>query len=72
MTPWQQLLHNLAALFNVKTIVTLVIVLVFCIQVLRGEETSDGFLILAATAVINYYFTKGDDGKPAKQKSTAQ
>ena len=55
--------HALANLFKIKTIVTLAIVFVFCFQAIRGAEISDGFLILAATAVVNYYFTRSEAEK---------
>ena len=60
MNPWKRFLYNLAELFKIKTIVTFAVVFVFCYQSIVGQEVSEGFFVLAVTAVINYYFTKGD------------
>jgi len=55
----KNLANNLVEKITVKTIVTLAIVFTFCFQTIRGADTSGEFTILAATAVINYYFSRG-------------
>jgi len=59
MSAWQQLLTNLANLFKVKTIVTLVVVFTFCFKTVSGVGLSSEFVMIA-TAVITYYFTKNN------------
>lgn len=50
-----ELRNNLAALLKVKTIVTLVVMVVFAVLALRGSiESNDVMLIL--TTVISFYF----------------
>jgi|GEM_PF-6363618 len=46
-------------LLKVKTLVTLAIVFVLCIQSLRGDDISPIFAGFAGS-IITYYFTKGD------------
>jgi len=63
MTPWKRFLTNIADLFTVKGLITFAIVITLCYQVIRGEEIRNEFIILAVTAIINYYFPKGGGGK---------
>jgi uncharacterized membrane protein YfbV (UPF0208 family) len=58
MTPWNKFLKNLADIVQIKAIITLVIVFTLCIQVVRGKEIGNEFIILAVTAIFNYYFPK--------------
>ncbi len=46
---------NLAALFKVKTMVTLSVMLVFVVLSLRGSITADNVMIVVST-VIAFYF----------------
>ncbi|MBE6639667.1 MAG: hypothetical protein E7616_09520 [Ruminococcaceae bacterium] len=51
----QKLFENLANLFKVKTIVTLVIVSVFATLALKGSISSD-LVMTIVTSVIAFYF----------------
>lgn len=53
------LLKRLTDLIRVKTIVTLMIVLCFCIMSLRRDIDVQNFMVIA-TAVITFYFAKTD------------
>lgn len=48
-------LDNLAALLKVKTIVTLVVIIVFAALALTGKISSDNVMIIV-TSVISFYF----------------
>ena len=69
MNPWQQFLQNIANLFKVKTIITLIIVFTFCFLTIGGTFDGKDFLIIA-TAVITYYFTKDTANKDTPGKET--
>lgn len=57
--------YNLANLIKVKTIVTLIVVLVFAVLALRGDITSDNVLVIVS-AVISFYFgTQHEKKAPA-------
>ena len=45
----------LTALMKVKTIVTLLIVIIFCVLALRGEVTAENVMTVV-TVVISFYF----------------
>lgn len=62
MRPLQQLLYNLANLLRVKTIVTLTIVITFCLKTILDMSITSEFVMIA-TAVITYYFTKAEKSK---------
>ena len=49
------ILEKLANLLKVKTIVTLVVVLVFAVLALKGNITADNVMIVLST-VISFYF----------------
>ena len=46
---------NLANLIKVKTIVTVVVLIVFAILALRGDITSDNVMIIVSS-VVSFYF----------------
>lgn len=48
-------IQNLTSLVKVKTIVTLIVVLVFAVLALRGDITPDNVMYIV-TAVISFYF----------------
>lgn len=50
-----ELLKNLAALLKVKTIVTLIVIVVFAVLSLRGSITADNAMLITTT-VISFYF----------------
>lgn len=56
----QKLLENLAALLKVKTIVTLVVIIVFAILSLRGTITSDNIMLTVTTVIAFYFGTQHD------------
>ena len=59
MTELKLLLKNIANLFKVKTIITLMIVAVTCIGFSNGSVPVEVFVGMAM-AVITYYFTKAE------------
>ena len=50
------LLENIAGLFKVKTIMTLLLVVTLVILALRGEIENE-FFIATVSSVVTYYFT---------------
>lgn len=52
------IINNVAALLKVKTIVTLVILLVFAVLALRGDITSDNVMVIVSTVVAFYFGTQ--------------
>ena len=59
-----EFVKNLAALIKVKTIVTLVVILVFAVMALRGDIDSANVMTIVAS-VIAFYF-----GTVSEKKST--
>lgn len=61
----KELLHNIAALFKVKTIISLVCIFVFARLSLVGIITPDNVMVIVATVIAFYFGTqaerKGDD-----------
>lgn len=55
MIPMKEILRNFANLIKVKTIVTLVVIIVFTILALEGAISSDNVMIIV-TSVISFYF----------------
>ncbi|MCL2531192.1 MAG: hypothetical protein FWE40_03435 [Oscillospiraceae bacterium] len=53
----QELKENLAGLLKVKTILTLMIIIVFCYKTLADIELTSEFVMIAS-AVVTYYFAK--------------
>jgi len=53
----EQLKENLAGLLKVKTIITLLIIVVFCYKTLAGIELTSEFVMIAS-AIVTYYFAK--------------
>jgi hypothetical protein len=54
---------NLAALIKVKTIVTLVVILVFTILALRGDIAPDNVMVIVSTVVAFYFGTQIEKNK---------
>ena len=52
------MLKNLANLIKVKTIVTMVVLLVFCVLSLRGDITPDNVMVVVSTVVAFYFGTQ--------------
>jgi len=49
--------ENLASLLKVKTLITLLIIFVFCYKTLAGVEITSEFVMIAS-AIVTYYFAK--------------
>ena len=60
MKPFEQLLMNIANLFKVKTILSLVVVITTCVLTFKGIVNVGEFMIMS-TAIITYYFTRKND-----------
>lgn len=52
------MLKNLANLIKVKTIVTLVVILIFAILSIRGDITADNVMIVVSTVIAFYFGTQ--------------
>lgn len=59
------LFKNLAALVKVKTVVTLVVIIVFAVLALRGDITSDNVMIVVSTVIAFYFGTQYESGRTA-------
>ena len=57
-------LKNLAALLKVKTIVTLVVVMVFTVLSIRGSISADNVMIIVSM-VVSFYFGTQHEKKSA-------
>lgn len=55
-----QLLINLANLFKVKTILSLVVIITTCVLTIKGIVGTGEFLTIAAS-VVTYYFTRKEN-----------
>ena len=53
-----EFLKNLAALIKVKTIVTMVVIVIFAALSLRGDITSDNVMIVVSTVIAFYFGTQ--------------
>lgn len=51
-------MKNIAALIKVKTIVTLVVIIVFAVLALRGDITPDNVMIVVSTVIAFYFGTQ--------------
>ena len=56
---------NLAALIKVKTIVTLVVILVFTILALRGDIAPDNVMVIVSTVIAFYFGTQHEKSDSA-------
>lgn len=56
--------NNLANLLKVKTLVTMIVIIVFAVLALRGDITSDNVLVIVS-AVISFYFGTQHEKKAA-------
>lgn len=52
------MLKNLANLIKVKTIVTLVVILIFAILSIRGDITADNVMIIVSSVIAFYFGTQ--------------
>lgn len=51
-------IKNLANLIKVKTIVTMIVILVFSILALRGSITADNVMVITSTVIAFYFGTQ--------------
>lgn len=54
----KQIIKNFADLIKVKTIVTLAVILVFCIMALRGDIPQDMVMMITSNVVAFYFGTQ--------------
>ena len=66
------ILKNIASLIKVKTIVTLVVILVFAILAFRGDISSDNVMVIVSTVIAFYFGTQHEQKASDKieQKAT--
>ena len=64
----KEILNNIASLFKVKTIVTLIVLTVFAVLSLKGNITPDNVMVVVSSVIAFYFGTqhekaqlKGDD-----------
>lgn len=60
------MLKNLANLIKVKTIVTMIVVIVFAVLALRGDITPENVMVIVST-VIAFYFGTQHEAKIASK-----
>lgn len=51
---------NLANLIKVKTIVTMVVILIFAVLAVRGDITPDNVMIIVSTVIAFYFGTQAE------------
>lgn len=54
----KQIVKKLTELIDVKTIVTLIVMVIFAVLALRGEITPDNVMIITSTVVAFYFGTQ--------------
>ena len=64
----KEFLKNVAALVKVKTIVTLVVIVIFAVLALRGDIAPDNVMVIVST-VIAFYFGTQHEKKNADQNA---
>lgn len=52
------MLKNLANLIKVKTIVTLLVILIFAVLALRGDISADNVMVVVSTVIAFYFGTQ--------------
>ncbi len=62
MKPLEKLIMNIADLFKLKSIMSLVVVITTCVLTFKGIVNVGEFMIMSAS-IITYYFTRKKDGK---------
>ena len=63
----KEILSNLAAMLKVKTVVTLMVMLVFSILALRGQISADNVMIVISMVVSFYFGTQHERTKQTKE-----
>ena len=54
----KDILKNLANLIKVKTVVTLMVLIVFAVLALRGDISADNVMVIVSTVVAFYFGTQ--------------
>lgn len=63
------LLKNIANLFKVKTILSLLVIVTTCILTFRDVVSVEAFMAIAAS-IITYYFTRKEDTEEISNNNT--
>lgn len=63
------LLKNIANLFKVKTILSLLVIITTCILTFRNIVSVEAFMAIAS-AIITYYFTRKEDTEEISNNKT--
>lgn len=63
------LLKNIANLFKVKTILSLLVIITTCILTFRNVVSVEAFMAIAS-AIITYYFTRKEDTEKISNNKT--
>ena len=61
-------LNNLADLIKTKTIVTILVTIVFCILALKGIISGDQFLSIFSVIIAFYFGTQYEKNKKSKEE----
>lgn len=64
----QKFIENIAALLKVKTLVTLIVIVLFAILAIRGTINSESVMYVVTT-VVAFYFGTQHESKVAKTKN---
>lgn len=64
------LLKNIANLFKVKTILSLLVIITTCILTFRNVVSVEAFMAIAAS-IITYYFTRKEDTQEKLNNNTS-
>lgn len=59
----KKLLENLAALIKVKTLVTIVVILVFAVLAFQGRINSESVMYIVTTVIAFYFGTQLESGQ---------
>lgn len=66
------MLNNLAELIKVKTIVTMVVILVFAVLALRGDISADNVMIIVSSVIAFYFGTQHEAKIAPAQRQAAR
>ena len=66
-----EILKNIANLFKVKTIVTLVVLAIFSVLALRGDIPATEVMIIVSMVVSFYFGSQHEKTKPAAENTRA-
>lgn len=66
------MLHNIAELIKVKTLVTLVVIAVFAYLAVTGKITPDNVMIVVSTVIAFYFGTQNEKNAQREQKDAGE